>query len=811
MLAALSILFFLSGSAALIYQILWLRLLGLVFGVTVYAASTVLAAFMAGLALGSLLAGRLADRVRHPLRWFAAAECGIALGAIASPWMLGALERAYVAWFPSLPAVSGAVTVVRLLMAGAALIVPTLLMGTTLPLVLRSSLVTGGKLGSRLGVLYASNTTGAIVGTLMSGLWLIPAYGISRTFLAAAAVNGVVAIGAIALSVLHNQPLNPAEAGFHNQPEGWFHLKSHNQPEGWFHMTSHNQPAGWFHNLRLAVLVTFAISGFVSIGAEVVWFRVAVLIIRPTVYAFAVMLATILGGIAIGSYVIAPAFARSASFGPSTGSGPSRAQSRDGEAGSPSSSTSDHWLRRLAVIEFLIAIAIVLSVAALQLGPDLARRAQPVLSRIMPPYLPFLVVHSVLMLFPSALLMGIAFPIGARLWARAGPEGSGAGDVGRFYAVNVCGGIAGSLVAGFLLLPWLGSRNTLLVLGALTAGAAMWLMWIADSGSRKALAAAGLALFAVACVYTPDPFAVFLAQRFPGQRVIWREEGVQSTVSVHEVGSTRSLHLDGNHQASTSGGTVSVHRRIGGLGMAIHANPRKTLVIGLGGGATAGAVSRFPFAEVDVIELSGAVVKAAPFFNSINNNLLERTNVHVHVDDGRNFLMLGRRKYDLITADIILPIHAGAGNVYSQEYFRLVSDALDDDGIAVQWVAGTEQEYKLIARTFLSVFPHTTVWADGSLMVGSHRPLQLKAADFDWKLAVPGARAALQDLGYPSFDALVAQYRGGPADLGALVGPGPVLTDDRPLVEYFLSLDREGSIDLSGLRPDARAILAPRP
>jgi spermidine synthase len=764
MLAPLSILFFLSGCAALIYQILWLRLLGLVFGVTVYAASTVLAAFMAGLALGSLVAGRLADRVRHPLRWFAAAECGIALSAIASPWMLGALERAYIAWFPSLPAVSGAVTTVRLLMAGAALMVPTLLMGTTLPLVLRSSLVAGGTLGLRLGVLYASNTTGAIVGTLVSGLWLIPAFGISRTFLVAAAVNGAVAVGALVLSVFWREPSGPhldeARAAYQNQPEGWFHMS----------------------RVRLAVLITFAISGFVSIGAEVVWFRVAVLIIRPTVYAFAVMLATILAGIALGSYVVSPYLSRRAP-----------------------------GLRALAIFEFLIAIAVVLSIAALQLGPDLARWAQPVLSRIMPAYLPFLVVHSVLMLLPSALLMGIAFPIGARLWARAGAESTGAGDVGLFYAVNVCGGIAGSLAVGFALLPWLGSRGTLLVLGALTVAAAAWLMWIADSGARTWLVAAGLALFAAACVYTPDPFDVFLEQRFPGQRVIWREEGVQSTVSVHEVGSTRSLHLDGNHQASTGGGTVSVHRRIGALGIAIHANPRKTLVIGLGGGATAGAVSRFPFAEVDVIELSEAVVKAAPFFSSINYNLLERPNVHVRVDDGRNFLMLGRRKYDLITADIILPIHAGAGNVYSQEYFRLVSEALDDDGIAVQWVAGTEQEYKLIARTFLSVFPHTTLWADGSLMVGSHRPLQLKVTDFDWKLAVPAARIALFDLGYPSFDALVSQYRGGPDDLRALVGSGPVLTDDRPLVEYFLSLDREGTIDLSGLHPDSRAILAPPP
>ncbi len=775
MLVALSLLFFLSGCAALIYQILWLRLLGLVFGVTVYAASTVLAAFMAGLALGSLLAGRVADRIRYPLRWFAAAECGIALSAIASPWMLGALERLYVAWFPTLPHVSGAVTGVRLLMAGAALIVPTLLMGTTLPLVLRSSLVSGGKLGLRLGVLYASNTTGAIVGTLVSGLLLIPAYGISRTFLVAAGVNGVVAAGAMILSWA-GLKTGPSKDTRDTGPSKYLSKD----------FGGAGLQTGPMATARLAVLITFAISGFVSIGAEVVWFRVAVLIIRPTVYAFAVMLATILGGIAIGSYLVSPRLSR----------------------GAPG--LSGPGIRALAVLEFLIAVAIVLSVAALQLGPDLARRAQPVLSRVMPAYLPFLVVHSMLMLFPSALLMGVAFPIGARLWTRSGAEGSGAGDVGRFYAVNVCGGIAGSLVAGFLLLPLIGSRGTLLVLGALTAAAATWLLLTDPAKNRTTLMVAGLALFVAACVYTPDPFDVFLRQRFPGQRVIWREEGVQSTVSVHESGTLRSLHLDGNHQASTSGGTVAVHRRIGGIGVAIHPDPRATLVIGLGGGATAGAVSRFPFAQVEVVELSEAVVKAAPFFSSINNDLLKRPNVHVRVDDGRNFLMLGRQKYDVITADIILPIHAGAGNVYSQEYFRLVSAALDDDGIAVQWVAGTEQEYKLIARTFLSVFPHTTLWADGSLMVGSNRPLRLKAADFDWKLAVPEARAALQELGYPSFEALVSQYRAGPEELRALVGPGPVLTDDRPLVEYFLSLDREGTIDLSGLRPDSRAILAPR-
>ena len=264
-----------------------------------------------------------------------------------------------------------------------------------------------------------------------------------------------------------------------------------------------------------------------------------------------------------------------------------------------------------------------------------------------------------------------------------------------------------------------------------------------------------------------------------------------------------TLNVNGNHQASSAGSTPFVHRRIGNLPMAVHPDPRTALVIGLGGGATAGAVSRHTGVSVDVVELSREVVTAADrFFRTINGSLIHRPHVRVMVDDGRNHLLLTNQRYDVITADVILPIHAGAGNLYSKEYFTLVRRALKPGGMAVQWVAGTDAEYKLIMRTFLSVFPETTLWADGSLMIGGLEPLRLRRKDLEWKLQVPARRQMLAELGVTNFEKLRALYRAGPDELRRYVGSGPVLTDDRPLVEYFLSLPRDRQVDLSSLTGD---------
>ena len=382
--------------------------------------------------------------------------------------------------------------------------------------------------------------------------------------------------------------------------------------------------------------------------------------------------------------------------------------------------------------------------------------------------------------------------------------------VARFYCLNVAGAIVGSLAGGFLLLPFAGSRSALVLLAAISSGSGLALLAVSElRRSARAVAAAGaLMLFVGAVRWSPDPFDQFVADRYPGQDIVRREEGVEATVVVHDRRGELSLTVNGNHEASTGGTMTYVHRRIGHLPMVLHPDPRRALVIGLGGGATAGAVSRHG-ARVDIVELAGAVVRGAGFFTAINHDVLAHPHVRLRVDDGRNYLMLTRERYDVITADVIIPIWAGSGNLYSTEYFRLMREVLNPGGLVLQWVAGTEAEYHIITRTFLSVFPHTTAWADGSLLVGSVEPLALRRQEFERRLASPVHAAALAELGVATFDDLLALFLAGPGELRAFVGQGPLLTDDRPLAEYFLSLPRDRYPDLSRLAGDVSRYVVP--
>jgi spermidine synthase len=756
LLSALAIFFFCSGVSALIYQVLWLRMLGWVFGVTIYAASAVWATFMAGLAIGSYAAGVAGDRVRNPLRWFGATEMLIGVTALFTPQLLEALQQLYAHLYPSLPQTLGGLTFARLVIAFAVLIVPTVLMGATLPLVLKASTFRVSSLAAQVGLLYGSNAAGAIVGTLAAGLYLIPTLGIQRTFFVAAALNIVIGASAVLLSIVTRpepsaSPASDAPAEVHHVEERGIGL----------------------------VLVVFTLSGAVSLALEVVWFRVLTLFLRPTVYGFAVMLATILAGISIGSYLVTPLLGR-----------------------------RTRWMAVLAVLELAIGIAIVLSFRPLVYLNQLTSELAPTLSRFMPEYLVYPIAGSLLAIFPTALLMGVAFPIGLQLWASR--TGRTAERVGLFYSLNVGGAIVGSLAGGFLLLPRFGSETSLVLLGAVSFGGGIALLAVATAStiSRVAIGGAAVAVFSWAIWSSPDPFAQFMAQRYPGTGLVWKEEGVEATAVVHQLGSGQNRRLlmtiNGNHQAGTDYPTTFSHRRIGHLPMVVHPAARTALVIGLGGGATAGAVAAHDGAEVDVVELADAVVRAASFFTPINYDVLNRPNVKLRVDDGRNYMMLTSKRYDVITADVTQPIYAGAGNVYSQEYFRLMRRVLKPGGLVMQWIPGTEAEYKLIARTFMSVFPEATAWAGGSFFIGSVEPLRLRRRDFEWKLTVPGRAASLKDVRIETFEALLEAFTAGPDEIRAFIGDGPLLTDDRPLAEYFLSLPRGRDPDLAALKSDVK-------
>lgn len=743
---------FVSGVAGLTYQVLWLRLLSLVFGVTAYAASTVLASFMAGLALGSFLAGRVALRARHPLVWFGCAELLIGLSALATPTALQAVGRLYgAAVFSVGDDAMALTTTLRFACALAVLIVPTTLMGATLPLVVASPLVRSGPIASRIGALYGTNTAGAILGAFLTGFYLIGAIGIHATFLWAAVLNTLA--GAVAIWLSRRYETDRTDAAAADAAADVAPADAHAGA------SSHAQTAPSLLIMRLV----FALSGCAALALEVIWFRILVLFLPATTYAFTTMLATVLAGLAGGGWIAA------------------RLLRRDRD-----------WLTWLTAIQMATGIVVLGSLSLLAISYAKGWSTTGTIQA------------SMVAILPASLLMGISFPVGLRLASRRGGGREIAHRLGTLYSVNVLGAIFGSTLAGFLLLPRLGSRVSLVVCAALYLVSGLLLAMVMPKRSRAlVLTVASVALFAFAATHVPDPFRATLVRRHgPLERVLWHDEGVQTTVAVHGTAmGGHVLYLDGLHQANDTADMLRVHRQIGHLAVMLHPNPKDVLVIGLGGGVTAGAVSQHDV-SLDIVELSDGVRQAARWFSHVNYDVLNQPRVHLRVDDGRNFLTRRPGQYDVITADIIQPIHAGAGHLYSVEYFRLAAQALKDDGLMLQWVGHRERtQYQLIVRTFATAFPYTTLWADGTLLVGTKRPLVVHREGFDRQMANARTRAALEWVGLTSFDTLLSWYTAGPQTIQRVIGQGPILSDDHPMIEFHRSLPaHEGLIDVGPLR-----------
>jgi len=747
------LLFFCSGACGLIYQVLWLRQLSLVFGVTVYAASTVLAAFMSGLALGSVAAAPTLRRLPRPLVVFGLAEIGIGLSALVTPLALGLADGFYGMLHDTVADSPTVMTLARLGGSFLVLLVPTFLMGLTLPVVSASTLIRGAGVGSRVSLLYATNTAGAMTGVLLAGFYLIGGLGVRTTFLLAAFVN--VLIGLTSLWLARESEERMASA-------------------------APDVPviaAGPAHEARRAyaiVAVVVFLSGFASLALEVVWFRVLLQFVNATTYAFTTMLATVLGGIALGGAIAARRLR----------------DDRD-------------WLRALSRVSMATGILATMSMVFLAWSYQAGWRTSGTIQA------------SAAAILPAAICMGLALPMALRLAAlRAHSALSGpavAEGIGRLYALNVLGAILGALSGGFVFLPALGSERALIVLAALFMVAG-FLLVAAHPNRRRLLpgAVVGAVVFGVVAVRVPDPLAVTFDRRHGGGlHELFRDDGAQTAVTVYGNQFRRVMFLDGLHQANDEHAMVQMHGTIGHLPLLLHPEPDDVLVVGLGGGVTAGAVSQHRNARIRIVELSDGVRRAADFFSHVNFDVLRQPNVTFRVDDGRNFLKFTRERYDVITADIIQPVHAGAGNLYSREYFTLARNALAPGGRFMQWIGRREEEhYKLIMRTFVDVFPHATLWREGDFMIGSVEPLTLTAGRVAAARLDPSTARALDVIGLDSDNTLQSWYTGGADEMRAFVGSGPLLTDDRPLLEYHRSLGTtKPLLAIEALRGDVSRIL----
>ncbi|MDP8923615.1 MAG: fused MFS/spermidine synthase [Chloroflexota bacterium] len=738
-------LFFVSGACGLVYQVLWVRLLSLSFGITVYAVTVVLSSFMAGLAIGSFLGGRYAERLRRPLVVYALIELVVGLVALATPALFDGLQWLYPYLSRGVGGSEPVLFVVRVVVAFAILAVPTALMGATLPIIVKSSLAEHGQIANRIGLLYTANTCGAIFGTVVAGFWLIGGIGITASIMVAAATNGVVGLAAL---LLHWLTAGPTEA----------------RSEAMTVIDGERYSA----RARQVTLIAYGLAGVCSFAFEVAWTRMLALVLDTSIYAFVTMLSMVLIGIAVGSGLMTPFIRR-----------------------------RWNWPLVFAVLELLLAAATIWAIWAIAKLPEIQLWMSETrgFNRLVFSPLRFNVVIAALTILPSTLLIGATFPIAARVYT-AGLDRSSE-RLGQIYAVNVFGAIFGSMLGGFVLLPLLGTQASLLLLAVASLGIAAALALAADTprlSSRAVLIGAGAAAFAVLWLTRPDVYASLFRARFPGQDVTWFKEGIETTVSIVKGGDgVRTLYTNARGQANDEPELVKYHRRIAHMPLLIRPQAKDVLIVGLGVGHTAGSILQHEGTHVHVVELSDAILGGAAQFSNVNYGALRDPRLTLELGDGRNFLLTAAQQFDLITTDTIQPFDAGSTNLYSVEYYRLAAKSLKPGGMMAQWIGPHDDfQYKTMLRTYLEVFPYVTLWLTADLVIGSNDPIDLDLGEVAQRFESPRTRAALLEAGFGGPGDAAGAFVADRAEIERFVGPGPVLSDDHPMIEYYRSAPGRG-------------------
>ncbi len=726
--------FALSGACGLVYEVVWTRELSLTFGITVFATATVLAAYMGGLGLGSWLVGRWIDRSPRPLQVYALLEIAIGAYALAVTPLLHALEPLWAALANATEGHFVLFNATRALLALAVLLVPTTLMGGTVPAVARHLVTRTESVGFGVGVLYALNTLGAVVGCLAAGFVTIAALGMTGSVRLAAALN--VAIGVVMLVVARRATPHAAAS-----------------PSP----ATERPPRA--ADVRLATAV-FAASGFAALAAEVVWTRVLVLHTQNSTYGFTVMLAVFLAGIAVGDALLVRVYDRIA-----------------------------RPLLWLGVVQALLALAVAV-------GGLAYREIHHVGSMYVQSFAKSVVVmlaRAAVVVGPMALLLGTTFPLVARIATR---NAAGLGrDVGSVYAANTLGGVAGSLVGGFVLVPLVGLRGTLLVLAALNALLGAVCFAAAARGAHRALLIGGALACGAASFVALDPTIFFRALETDTHKLIQYYEGATDTTGVLEskLNGERTVTY-GDLRGTAGTRTDPLNRAQAHVAHLLHPAPRQSLQICFGVGNTLAAAALHPEVEqLDCVELSPNVRKTAPYFWT-NAGVLDHPKVRLITDDGRNYLLRTRERYDVITLEPPDIFTAGVVNLYTEEFYRLAAARLADDGVLCQWIPALEMnetELRMLVRAFMAVFPETTLWLESVqlpeaplLLVGTKRPLALDVRALAARIADPAVHADLVRIGMGDVQGFLRFYVTGPATLRAWVGDAPSVTDDRTRVDF---------------------------
>jgi predicted membrane-bound spermidine synthase len=751
--ALVTAIFFASGAASLILQVIWFKQLQFVLGSTTLSVSVAVASFFFGLSVGSAFGGQAADTVARPLRIYGFLELTLALVSLAVTAFLSRWSI-WVGWLSPMLDLGSAVRLpLIVLLSLATLSLPTMLMGATLPFLVRFLARSRTELANQVGLLYGFNTLGAAIGALAAGFILIGLLGITGSSLFASIVYVCVG-GSSLIAARHQRPLAVEE----RKPE----LVLRKSSEG--------------GEVTLLIWL-FACSGFVSIAYEVVWFRFLTNISTSSVYAFSGMLGTYLFGLVIGALVCAKFLAPH----------------------------KDHLLRYFALTQLGIAVAATLTLAILGKAGTFHSLLSPIVAEFIPVRarmllgddVSFFLTCVVALLLPTTLI-GISFPLASELTAtRMSVLGR---RIGALYALNTIGGVLGSLAAGFVLIPYLGSQWALTALIFVNI-----LLFITITVSRPGLltslwrpGAMALSVVLVSLLLFGPHYLERQLTAFKGAKVLELRESRGATFAVLEyddqaAGVYQQLVVNSKSYASNRPEGRRYMAAMGHYPVLLHTGPAETAaVICIGTGTTVGALTTHAeLRSIYAVDLAPAVFDFAPHFVPINKRFYENPKVHKVVADGRNYLLGTQNTFDVITLEPPPPHDAGVVNLYTEEFYALAKQRMRPGAVLAQWAPmdmGRGVLSKMILKAMLKQFKHVSLWLPDRMegvAIASDEPLQIDRDMLARRMSAPAVADDLTAIGISSPEHLLATFVAADETLAAYLSDTPSLTDDRPRIEYY--------------------------
>jgi spermidine synthase len=757
---AILILFFCSGATALVYEVIWSKYMALLFGSTIQAQTVVLAVFMGGLALGNKIFGRGADRALNSLAVYGRIEIAIGLYAFLFS-LLYRMADSLFAWAGSaLLAHSGFLLLLKGVLAMALLLVPTILMGGTLPILaawLKKNTTDAGRRSARF---YSVNSFGAVCGAGFSGFWLIEWLGLSKTMILTALVN--VAVGLTAIAISRRQPVSAPIPS----------------PEPAVEPAS-NQPIGDATLFRRACIIV-AMTGAASMGLEVLASRCLCLIFGASLQVFAIVLIAFILGISVGSAVMA--------------------SPRGKELRSETTA---------ALLMLGAALLIGLVVFNIENLVSIYVAGQGGLSRTAMGYRYFQILVaavSIAVLGLPAAALGAVLPLCIRVTSET-TELLG-NRVGRLLTWNTLGAVGGSLVAGFVLMPYVGLRGSFVVLGLILVFAAV----MVAITTRRVLvfgvgAVVGIFLLLTSLngdagwryIFSAGVFRMAdinfsmatLAKRSDLVQLVFYEDAADATVSVERVKGSEelSLRINGKVDASSSG-DGSTQLLLAYLPLMAKPESKDVFCFGMGSGITAGATLNYPIDHLTVAENCAPVLRAARLFNRWNNDVERDSRTRIYREDARTALKLSPQKYDVIISEPSNPWMMGVPSVFTREFYQLAASRLKPGGIMTQWFHTYEMDdstAEVVLRTFGTVFPKMEVWDAGEgdiILLGSDRAWQSDPDVYKHVFELAEPRRGLATIGIESPEAVLARRMASQYTAFAIPGPGPIQSDGVPILEY---------------------------